>query len=423
MQGSAWPVRLLPQVATAVYPYKSTMTPGLSEHTPGILVLHHFSGTWKVKHGNANFNVFHASRRWLTRPAAVTYTPVVPFSRAPEQELYPVSVNQEGTVFTAMVHLIGHGDLQSHEDVSAALTRFGHWQAGMPNTQAPRASVALIGALGKAAGDQQGNKPALLDIGAGYGLYTLTAAARGHRVIATELAERSTAALRASIAANGFDGLVKLHNVSTGASPGRVCVEPAGGSAVHGWRAEEVQRGYAAPQLRQQSAMATCRRAARTVTASALVPKDVHIGAVRISASAWTGEAVAGALPLLRKQQPVALLLEVDMASMAHASSRRFAEVIQELEGMGYGNMAHAGDVCVKRFEAMLASLAHEHKSNAAHPDVGSLKQPTWCDLNSGNLADVLEQNRRNAALESDGLDTARVELFLLQLGDSTVAP
>jgi FkbM family methyltransferase len=423
VQQNSWPVRILPQVATAVYLRNAASTPGLSVDSPGVMVLHHFSGTWKVAHGYASNSIFNLGRRWLSRPPQVTYTPVVPYSRNPSRELYPVSVDQDGAVFTVMVNLIGHGDMQSHEDVSAALTRFGNWQAGMDNSLEPRAPVALIEALCRAPPDAQGNKPVLLDVGAGLGAYTLTAAARGHRVIATELAVRSNAALCASIKLNGYDGLVHLHNVTLGAAKGRTCVEPAGGpSTVHGWRREDVERGYAAAALHQQTAAASCSRLAQRVRMGDLVPAGVQVGAVRVSAGAWTGEVLRGALPFLAQQQPAALLLEVDVADMARVGNRHFLEVMRALIATGYGNMAHAGTVCVKRFEAMLGALAHDHARNAVQPSMEQLKQPAWCELNSGNLADVLEQNRRGSAAEQDGINTSRVELFFLQLNSTASA-
>ncbi len=54
------------------------------------------------------------------------------------------------------------------------------------------------------------------DVGAGYGLLSLAAAARGHRVHAFELGPGSLEALEASLAHNGFEHLVKVRRHSTG---------------------------------------------------------------------------------------------------------------------------------------------------------------------------------------------------------------
>lgn len=53
----------------------------------------------------------------------------------------------------------------------------------------------------------------LLDIGAGQGLFSLAAAARGHRAIAFELSPNSLASFEASMAFNGFQDLITLHKV------------------------------------------------------------------------------------------------------------------------------------------------------------------------------------------------------------------
>ena len=54
----------------------------------------------------------------------------------------------------------------------------------------------------------------LLDIGAGQGLFSLAAAARGHRAVAFELSAKSVASMEASLAFNGYQDLVTLHQVS-----------------------------------------------------------------------------------------------------------------------------------------------------------------------------------------------------------------
>ena len=60
----------------------------------------------------------------------------------------------------------------------------------------------------------------LLDIGAGLGLFSLAAAARGHKAIAFELSGNSLASMEASIAFSGFQDLVTLHKVGAGVGAG-----------------------------------------------------------------------------------------------------------------------------------------------------------------------------------------------------------
>lgn len=58
--------------------------------------------------------------------------------------------------------------------------------------------------------------PVVVDIGAGYGMFTLSAAARGLRVVAFEASEKSAAALEASIDFNNVASKVQLHKVALG---------------------------------------------------------------------------------------------------------------------------------------------------------------------------------------------------------------
>ena len=53
----------------------------------------------------------------------------------------------------------------------------------------------------------------LLDIGAGMGMFSLAAAARGHKAYAFELSPKSLASLEASVEFNGFQHLITVHKV------------------------------------------------------------------------------------------------------------------------------------------------------------------------------------------------------------------
>ena len=54
----------------------------------------------------------------------------------------------------------------------------------------------------------------LLDIGAGQGLFSLAAAARGHQALAFELSAKSLASLEASVAFSSLSRLLHVHKVS-----------------------------------------------------------------------------------------------------------------------------------------------------------------------------------------------------------------
>ena len=314
-----------------------------------------------------------------------------------------------------MVHLIGQGDQQSHEDPGAMLTRFGNWQAGMDNTLHPRAPVALAGALGQA--PKHGQGAVLLDIGAGLGFYTVTAAMRGQRVIAAELSPKSVQALEASVAANSLGSLVTLVNVTLGAAHGQACVSPtfsgwAGVAA--GWRPEEVARGYGPTALHEHTGKGDCDRVVERTVMGDIVPQGTRVGAVRVSAGAWTSDVVRGGLPMILEHLPAAVLIEVDMSEMSRVKVADFEDVLMELYRMGYQNMGHAGSVCMRRFSIMLSAL-QKQSPTTLQTDINDLRQPSWCDLDVSNIVNVLEQNRRNGLEKQDALNAPGVELFFLQ--------
>ena len=85
----------------------------------------------------------------------------------------------------------------------------------------------------------------LLDIGAGLGLFSLSAAARGHRVIAMEASPPSSEALQESLTFNGWGKLVTLHRAPAGSVDGHpVCLEREGvhdAALASGYSSAEVQ--------------------------------------------------------------------------------------------------------------------------------------------------------------------------------------
>lgn len=422
-KGEGWSVRILPMVATIAHPWVKDSSVGILASMPGVLVMHHFNGSWKVKHGYKSSKMSARFIRWMWPENPVGLVRTRPFSVTPELERYPVSVNLTGTIFTVMVNLVGHGDLQSHEDPSHAITTYGNWQAGMDNTASPRAVVALIGALTREAEAAPSANLSFLDIGAGLGLYSLTAAARGHRVFATELAVRSVVLLKDSIRQNGFEDFVTLHNVTVGEKPGIACVEPDQNDAVsHGWLPEDVQRGFAAPHLHDQDTSQGCKRHVRRVPMDQLVPKGTKVGAMRISAGAWTAAVLRGGLEFLRKQRPAAILIEIDMSEMSRIGENDFLSLLEQLMGMGYRNLGHAGRVCVERFEGMLSALTDGGVRDPTQIDAARLKQPVWCELDASTLPSVLERNRRNGVEKQDPMLAIGVEPILLQLNTSAVA-
>ena len=72
----------------------------------------------------------------------------------------------------------------------------------------------------------------LLDIGAGQGLFSLAAAARGHQALAFELSAKSLASLEASVAFSSLSHLVHVHKVSL---PSRPCTLLCRTNCYNGW--------------------------------------------------------------------------------------------------------------------------------------------------------------------------------------------
>jgi hypothetical protein len=206
--------------------------------------------------------------------------------------------------------------------------------------------------------------------------------------------------------------------VTLGSVRGTACVAPrftGWTAAAAGWRPEEVARGYGPPALHERTSRGECATVASRHLMGDLVPDGTTVGAVRVSAGAWTAEVLRGGLPMLRRHLPAAILIEVDMAEMSRIRTSAFEDVVMELYQMGYQNMGHAGSVCVQRFDVMMSELQKGDSQTAQQTDLSDLRRPSWCDFDVSNLAMVLEQNRRNGLEKTDWIDAAGVELFFLQ--------
>ena len=161
--------------------------------------------------------------------------------------------------------------------------------------------------------------PAAADVGAGYGLLSLAAAARGHRVHAFELGPASLEALEASLAHNGLEHLVRVHKEALGSleQEGYTCILPrqqpsnaaassssSSSSSSSGGRREgdgssssgssgsstaaaaavdvEVQRGYGPAQVHAMPAEA-CQLMTRRSAGAWALPEGERVAALRVS--------------------------------------------------------------------------------------------------------------------------------------------
>ena len=85
-------------------------------------------------------------------------------------------------------------------------------------------SAATTRSDSSGSGSRSGHNGLLVDIGAGHGFFSLAAAAAGHKVIAAEASPLSLAALKASVAYNGFQDRIQLREATLGTQEGWVCL-------------------------------------------------------------------------------------------------------------------------------------------------------------------------------------------------------
>mmetsp|Transcript_10132 Transcript_10132/g.30353 ORF Transcript_10132/g.30353 Transcript_10132/m.30353 type:complete len:836 (-) Transcript_10132:2926-5433(-) len=374
-KGTAWAVRLIAKMHWGAHPN------GLDNLLPGderIGVMHHYLGTWKIKGGWRKRRLsWHNVWRFLRRrvfhlgDSKADEQPqqgvdVVP----PDQwQLYPTSVEWQ-PAFSMMVPLKGAGDPQAGDDVAATITAWGTWQPGLEPHRSPSPSEVLVAALGGARADQQ----VLLDIGAGLGLFTLSAAARGHRVIALEASPPSGEALQASLAFNGWNKLVSVHRLPAGAVDGHpVCLER------EGRHDPELASGYSSAEAGEPAAGGRCTRTGSRRAAAALVPPGTDVVAVRISAPGWEDAVLDGLQPMMEASPPNLVMVEAYPARMKRGGGGSLPGLLKRMAAWGFTDISHAGAHCDERW----AALTKKTRSKA---DLGlaareALKQPTWCLL------------------------------------------
>lgn len=360
---------------------------------------------------------------------------------------FPVSI-AFNPPFTLMADLVGSGDMQAAADISAMITAHGTWQPGVAPHRKPAVVEALVGALAKhsrhssnsplgghlssaapepearlghPAAEQaaysgisapavensnhssSGSEAArsataampgplhggvLVDVGAGQGFFSLAAAARGHRVIAFEASPTSLAALKASIAYNGFQDLVTVHSAVLGVNAGAVCLQQAekpgcrgmaaAAAASMGKRAaavnasreqqdgQELAAAVAQMQLRQRRGYpwsadagagvptdhACCAAAGRRLRLSDVLQNATDVAALRISAHGHEGFILQGGLEYLRHvRKPDVVYVEFWPAALRAAGYSNPAALLRMLYDVGYTDIAHAGRVCDARWQ------------------------------------------------------------------------
>ncbi|RMZ53781.1 hypothetical protein APUTEX25_003920 [Auxenochlorella protothecoides] len=189
--------------------------------------LHLFTGSWKekpVKDGP----VKEGEELWNVQRYEADYVPpgVTP--------LLPTTCLEEPR-FVVLHHGLGLGVPGDQVDAGLALMRFGALGPGGDVSTPSRTLRAFFEACERHQRARTGARDAapatLVDVGAGYGMLALAAAARGYRVRAFEAAPHAAQALHASIAHNGFQGRVTLVEGVLRPNPAE---EPASGAPTRG---------------------------------------------------------------------------------------------------------------------------------------------------------------------------------------------
>lgn len=227
-KGDAWNVRVMPKVSFGVHP---TGEDGVPFDDPGVLVAHHFLGSWKsrkgwnsAKKGVSDYITLFFTSLGLGKSGLEEYRaqlsradPFYDMPKVNERAGYPVSAAFDPP-FDMLTHLSGSNASGGNVDVvGASLTKWGGWQAGRYEPKAPTSAEALVGSL-----SSSGVGGVLLDVGAGLGFFSLAAAARGFPVIAYEW-NGGDELLEASVAHNGFGELVDVRVVRIGGRGEEYC--------------------------------------------------------------------------------------------------------------------------------------------------------------------------------------------------------
>eukprot|EP00878_Enallax_costatus_P018487 GHUV01019462.1.p1 GENE.GHUV01019462.1~~GHUV01019462.1.p1 ORF type:complete len:712 (+),score=229.78 GHUV01019462.1:1971-4106(+) len=423
-----WKVRILPRVAFGVR--ASEANDELRPDLPGVVVLHHFQNSWQGNwpaHRKALQNLFS----WRRSGSSL----LEPLEHVQSSNVthYPVSVDFYPP-FTMMTDLVGTGDRQAAADVSAAITAHGTWQPAVAPFRRPAVVEALVGALSRHS-SSMANSPAaaaatapaapgsaapssskstsgststagqaaaalgsisssrsrrvhqgvLVDIGAGHGFFSLAAAARGHRVVAFETSAGSLSAFKASIAYNGFGGLIDVQEAVLGAQAGTACLQQrktqAAAAALSSGKQQSNHSNLAMLNAPGSSSSASsdnpiasaqqpqhshgtadtavvgsqdadCAHTVPQLRLSDVLANNTAVAVLRISAHGQEGWILEGALDYLTNDtKPQVIYVEFWPAEMVAAGYSKPTRLIQQLYELGYTDVAHAGRVCDHRWQ------------------------------------------------------------------------
>lgn len=402
-------VRILPRVSFGVHP-KEPHEPGNENH---LLVAHKFQGRWK-SFQSSPFNLVFGNP-WL-QPIALL--PSLRWRRAREHinhghggfkelpyDTFPVSIRWSPP-FDILVRHRGKdpGETGLCEDVSAAISGWGSFQAGIGPVAGFSSLDAVIGALGA---PSEGNT--FVDIGSGLGYFSLAAARRGYRVFAVEPNTPTLELFNKSIHLNGLEHIVTSLPLAMGPT-----WEPQFCSTIraHGpgplLSLEETSCGaekhQASHALGRRSPMERHSRASEGQSEGAQIsasgdgacegalpfdealPESLsQVGAVRIGTGGWEGWVLESARAVLANQRPLAILVEMRPNAIDASGYPGGARgVLDLLFQLGYAEVSHSGAACERR-------LGMPNSWNPSRwYEVGAV-EPVWCSLQQGEERSLLD--------------------------------
>lgn len=313
--------------------------------------------------------------------------------REAQYTLVPVSTRFDPP-FDVMTHAAGVGEWHAGSDVSAALLAYGTWQPSVLPNRGPNLVDIIVGSLKRIPG-------VFVEVGAGYGLTSLAAASRGHKVIAFEVGSKSLEAFQDSISRNGFQDLIKVHKYPLGSASQEgesVCLRVSESNMTIDSDLGRMQhRGYGLPfspdEEKDGCLIGTVRHAGHLVSGSD------RISALKISADGWGGHVIDGFLPLLKpaRDRPKLISIEWNPELYRKSGYSQPLKILEQLYSLGYKEISHSGYICDERWQ----TLTYDMNKRRDLDDSKSLRQPTWCRLEQNEFQVLLKLGELSKTIET----------------------
>eukprot|EP00210_Caulerpa_lentillifera_P001107 g1068.t1 len=313
-------IRIMPTSAFGVHP---SGPDGIYADSRGLIILHHFLGSWKNKEWGKRCLLSH----FICIPSYKRDHQVPAFNAS---TLYPVSASFHPP-FTIMVYPRSCGPYVGDSDVSSELTLRGVWQSSNANPGPPRVVDVIAGSLGFVNMDLT-----FLDIGAGLGFFSLAVASRNHPVIAFELPGLGAHAFQESIHRNNFTKYIHYY------------------SSIFGLLN---QLNY-------------------SLNTTIKFNKDEakEIGTVRIGYTGWHIWKTLNGTELIQRVDPEIAVIEFSPYKMKQSNIKIPLEFLHELFSLGYEEVYHSGELCDRRWKILSKQIEetdHDHHQ----------QQPNWCTV------------------------------------------